>query len=700
MLRAVLLLLTASANIVGSWGEPLAESNHGTSVAGAAVVLSDNLSIPDDGLVRLKLIPFHAQRERRRRERQLRRLQGVEEDVISDREFDQVLAAHKDRPEQYARRRRAQQQVAELFQGYGTHYVDLWMGTPQPQRQTVIVDTGSGVTAFPCKGCSNCGVPKYHSDGLFDQDQSTTFRKLSCNECLRGSCSGNECRIHMSYQEGSSWSAFESEDQCYAGGLHSKSVSLDPAANNDDLNPFLAAKFAFPLKFGCQISLTGLFITQLADGIMGLDNAQASYVRQMSDSGIIASNSFSLCYWRQDEIDTDGTESGAFTMGGTDERLHNTPMVFTSAGVGGGGFYGVQVQNIYLRAGNSGISAQSSDPKAKVAPIGLPSSSLQHGRVIVDSGTTDTYFSRTVGTKFLDAYKTMSGVDLDHNKKTMTLEQIQALPTILIQLEGDEVRNKKIRDSFGKPVPGLAEEVDPTRPYDVLLAIPPTHYMEYDPDEAAWTNRFYTSEPSGGVIGGNAMMGHDVFFDAENQQIGWSESDCDYTALMDKFKFVPGVAPSREENQQQNAAPKPQPTPAPFKIEPVPAAPEMEVTTEKEGVPNEPDDDAAEQDDDAMEGDDVVEMQDDAVDVSEDELIDAEEDMSSQFCSSMTCQGVLVSTVLLVVALVALRALKRSKGPAYELSPDAVTELELQDSAGNVGSDGIIRYRDEPVGTP
>ena len=32
------------------------------------------------------------------------------------------------------------QQVAALFQGYGTHYADLWCGTP-PQRQTVIVDT-------------------------------------------------------------------------------------------------------------------------------------------------------------------------------------------------------------------------------------------------------------------------------------------------------------------------------------------------------------------------------------------------------------------------------------------------------------------------------------------------------------------------------------------------------------------------------
>ena len=40
--------------------------------------------------------------------------------------------------------------------GYGTHYAYIWVGTP-PQRQSVIVDTGSFHTAFPCEPCSNCG---------------------------------------------------------------------------------------------------------------------------------------------------------------------------------------------------------------------------------------------------------------------------------------------------------------------------------------------------------------------------------------------------------------------------------------------------------------------------------------------------------------------------------------------------------------
>jgi hypothetical protein len=47
-------------------------------------------------------------------------------------------------------------QTTPLSQGYGTHYATVYVGTP-PQRKSVIVDTGSHYTAFPCAGCTNCG---------------------------------------------------------------------------------------------------------------------------------------------------------------------------------------------------------------------------------------------------------------------------------------------------------------------------------------------------------------------------------------------------------------------------------------------------------------------------------------------------------------------------------------------------------------
>lgn len=52
-------------------------------------------------------------------------------------------------------RRKLASSEAPLFQGMGTHYSFLWVGTP-PQRVSVIMDTGSNHTAFPCTGCK-CG---------------------------------------------------------------------------------------------------------------------------------------------------------------------------------------------------------------------------------------------------------------------------------------------------------------------------------------------------------------------------------------------------------------------------------------------------------------------------------------------------------------------------------------------------------------
>ena len=46
-------------------------------------------------------------------------------------------------------------QAVPLSQGYGTHFANIWVGSPTPQRKTVIVDTGSHYTAFPCSGCLN-----------------------------------------------------------------------------------------------------------------------------------------------------------------------------------------------------------------------------------------------------------------------------------------------------------------------------------------------------------------------------------------------------------------------------------------------------------------------------------------------------------------------------------------------------------------
>jgi Xylanase inhibitor N-terminal len=136
-------------------------------------------------------------------------------------------------------------QAIALSQGYGTHYAHAWVGSPTPQRKTLIVDTGSHYTAFPCKGCRNCG--DHTSDQYYDFEQSDDFHVLQCNECREGvQCQGERCVFSQSYTEGSSWEAYQVRDKFYCGG-----------------NDFLGAvdpkdqKYVIDFMFGCQLSLNG-----------------------------------------------------------------------------------------------------------------------------------------------------------------------------------------------------------------------------------------------------------------------------------------------------------------------------------------------------------------------------------------------------------------------------------------------------------
>jgi Xylanase inhibitor N-terminal len=67
-------------------------------------------------------------------------------------------------------------EMTPLYQGLGTHFSYIYVGTP-PQRVSVIVDTGSHHTAFPCVGCQ-CGK---HMDPYFDPKKSNTSEIQTCS---------------------------------------------------------------------------------------------------------------------------------------------------------------------------------------------------------------------------------------------------------------------------------------------------------------------------------------------------------------------------------------------------------------------------------------------------------------------------------------------------------------------------------------
>lgn len=411
------------------------------------------------------------------------------EDKSLKEEFDSTR--HLSRYEQHLQnnRRSLQQtdyQLVPLFQGYGTHYATVWVGTP-PQRKSVIVDTGSHYTAFPCVGCDNCGE-EHHTDAYFDPSKSSTFHTLQCNECQATTCNSNrKCVFSQSYTEGSSWSAYQVSDRFFCG---SNNYSNDPVDNS----------FAIPFMFGCQTSETGLFVTQLADGIMGISAHPATLPKKMYDARAIKHNMFTLCFKRELSVSKEGVTAGIMTLGGIDTRLNTSPMVYAK-NIAESGWYTVNVKHIYLRkGGGSSAKPKSSNWKNdEIVHLPMDSKSVNSGKgVIVDSGTTDTYLSKSLQKAFYQNWKAMTGMTYSNSALKLTREEIKKLPTLLVQLEAFDGMGEKellsMEQQAGTAVVGLVGSLDVTSPRDVLLAIPAEHFFEYSPSRDTYTSRLYFTE--------------------------------------------------------------------------------------------------------------------------------------------------------------------------------------------------------------
>ena len=385
-----------------------------------------------------------------------------------------------------------------------------------------------------------------------------TFHEMTCDECMLGKCMTDDpskhgtCKFGLAYVEGSSWIATEVSDYCYIGGLHNKPISIDDKGH-DDLDPEHAVAFGFELNFGCQTEITGFFRTQLADGILAMDNSPNSFWHQMYVAGKMQEELFSLCYTRQPHAERNGTEAGAMTLGGSDDRLHLNPMVFSKHEDVWGLNYGVLLRKIHLREGGGGDSVNATQPGLKVVTIDIDGTALNEGGVIIESGTTDTYMTKQMLEPFRAAWSTLTDVVYD-NKVPLSWshEEIQKLPTILFQFEGADDLNKKVPQDRAINLAGST--IDPDHPYDVVVAMPPNHYMEYNERDKHYTPRFYMDENPAGIstLGANAMMGHDVLFDAKNHRIGWAESNCDYSHLLKEAGF---------DKKGSHQRPAPAPTP-------------------------------------------------------------------------------------------------------------------------------------------
>jgi len=237
---------------------------------------------------------------------------------------------------------------------------------------------------------------------------------------------------------------------------------------------------------------------------------------------------FSMCFRRELHVSKQGIVAGMLTLGGIDSRKDFAPMVY-ARNVAKSGWFTVYVKNVFIRE-KGGQSAKADDKTQTLEKIPVDLYRMNSGKgVIMDSGTTDTYLHESIAAPFEKVWRRVTGGRTYSNAPVkMEEKDLLLLPTVLIQLAAYDEVGSPLQGDLEK-FPGLVgKDVDPASPMDVLLAVPATHYMEYSPSKGTYTPRIYFTESAGGVIGANAMQGHNVLFDWENQRVGFAESSCEY----------------------------------------------------------------------------------------------------------------------------------------------------------------------------
>ena len=366
--------------------------------------------------------------------------------------------------------------VSALKTEGGTHYTELFVGSP-PQRRGLIIDTGSHFMAFPCSGCSDCGLE--HENDYFNVDYSASSNVLDCDQCeeLKSFCGDNNmCYLKQSYVEGSSWTAIQVEDVVWLGA--SSEFSSFEIMENDFVN----------YVFGCQVAETGLFKKQAADGILGLAMHENGFVQHLVNENVISHKMFSLCLSKVGGQVAWGGMNGSGGVSGDETQTQ-----FTHLLQGEHGHFAVTVER--LRLNNIGVwTSEDADVEEAI-------SGFNKGKgTIFDSGTTDTYFPVALSKNFRAVWRQQVGSEFDNKTRKFASKELARLPTITLVLRGG-----------GE------------------FKIEPAHYLESDLySDSRKTIRIYLDEPEGAVIGANALFGKNVLFDEENRRIGWHQADCEF----------------------------------------------------------------------------------------------------------------------------------------------------------------------------
>lgn len=353
-----------------------------------------------------------------------------------------------------------------LRSGEGSHTIFVDVGG---QSRELIIDTGSGKTAFICQGCSACGTR--HSHEPFQFTASTRYASCSGTDVHHDTCSlcvQGRCQYGQAYVEGDHWSAYKVSDTMVFTSDGGRATAAQAQA------PVLSAE----ISFGCIYEQSGVFNDQSSDGIMGFSRHPDSIVEQLYRQKATRSRIFAQCL---------AHSGGLLTLGGVDLSLHTSPVRYTPLRATGFQYWTVQLVGVAFGS----------------VPLDVDAEVFNRDRgVVVDSGTTFLYLPAHALPAFKQAWAKAAGSDeflpVSDTFYRLADWQLAAFPELCFTLANDAQ---------------LCVGAD-----NYFTQIAGDHYAGavYFGDGAKST-----------ILGASALTGHNIIYDVDNNRLGIARAQCD-----------------------------------------------------------------------------------------------------------------------------------------------------------------------------
>ena len=389
------------------------------------------------------------------------------------------------------------------------YYTTLYLGENQIP-QTYMIDTRASVLSSPCAPSKNTGK---HKKNYFNADKKNPLEELKCDDNMCKLVTSNCNSKDKDDNNKCSFSSKESNGDGVNGYYVKDIIFFECDKNYTSLSEKKLKSHTIPL--GCSSEEQGMYKSMYADGVMGVNNDNNSFISLLYNSNIINQNLFTLCL---------APDGGYMSIGDIDTTFHKFNIINYVPLMSSTNLYSIDVNEITIDSTNKLDGKYIATIDSSNIFTTFPTQLFNQAYEKFESFCTNKKSINTCGKFKLDKN---NGYCTDFDTKEDMMKTISTFwPNIVLKLDNNLLFNWNSVNYF--------YDNSKDDKYSACLGIKEHKYENI-------------------ILGSNFMKGHDFIFDKDNQKLGFVAADCAQTAEVLTVPENSKVQDSKPEKKRKNS---------------------------------------------------------------------------------------------------------------------------------------------------